>query len=471
MAKPNEKTKTFDRALTEGPIRNALWKLAWPTMLQNIIAGLQGIIDHTLVGHLVGRNANAAIGVSWQIFLVVIVFISSLFSGMGVLVARFAGAGDTEKVNRVVYQAFITAVLLACCILAPIGYFLAPQLLDLVHAAPEVKAEALPYIRIMFVFSFGMLIFFMLGGALRAAGDAKTPLRLGVIMTVLNLTLNFVLISGLGPIPSFGTRGSAMGTAIASGIAALTGLYLLFAKKLVVHFPRSMSWKPDWQIISSLFKYGLPTGFQGIAMNIGGVIMLRFIGSLQQSAAAHAAYAVGYTQLFSLITWTSVGLMGATAAMVGQNLGAGKPERSVLAAHTASRLGLTLAAVVGSLFMFIPQPLLAIFGMKDPIAVELGVGLLRYLSLSGLFVTVALVYNGALQGTGDTRSPLFITLFSQFALPLGLCSLIQNLRPLQPSDVWLAIVLGHATRALFSFLRFRQEKWREIKVEVGTMQA
>ena len=471
MAKPNEKIKNFDRALTEGPIRNALWKLAWPTLLQNIIAGLQGIIDHTLVGHLVGRNANAAIGVSWQIFLVVIVFISSLFSGMGVLVARFAGAGDTEKVNRVVYQAFITAVILACFILAPIGYFLAPQLLDLVHAAPEVKAEALPYIRIMFVFSFGMLIFFMLGGALRAAGDAKTPLRLGVIMTVLNLTLNFALISGLGPIPSFGTRGSAMGTAIASGVAALTGLYLLFAKKLVVQFSRSMSWKPDWQIISSLFKYGLPTGFQGIAMNIGGVIMLRFIGSLQQSAAAHAAYAVGYTQLFSLITWTSVGLMGATAAMVGQNLGAGKPERSVLAAHTASRLGLTLATAVSLLFMFIPQQLLAIFGMKDPITVDLGVGLLRYLSLSGLFVTVALVYNGALQGTGDTRSPLFITLFSQFALPIGLCSLIQNLRPLQPSDVWLAIVLGHATRALFSFWRFRQEKWRTIKVDVGAMQA
>lgn len=471
MAKQNEKTKTFDRALTEGPIRTALWKLAWPTMLQNIIAGLQGIIDHTLVGHLIGRNANAAIGVSWQIFLVVIVFISSLFSGMGVLVARFAGAGDTEKVHRVVYQAFITAVFLACFFLAPIGYFLAPQLLNWVHAAPEVKAEALPYIRIMFVFSFGMLIFFMLGGALRAAGDSKTPLRLGVIMTVLNLTLNFALISGLGPIPSFGTRGSAMGTAIASGVAALTGLYLLFAKKLIVQFPRNMSWKPDWQIISSLFKYGLPTGFQGIAMNVGGVIMLRFIGSLQQSAAAHAAYAVGYTQLFSLITWTSVGLMGATAAMVGQNLGAGKPERSVLAAHTASRLGFSLATVVGLLFMFMPQQLLAIFGMKDSIAVALGVGLLRYLSLSGLFVTVALVYNGALQGTGDTRSPLFITLLSQFALPIGLCSVIQNLRPLQPSDVWLAIVLGHATRALFSFLRFRQEKWRTIKVEVGAAQA
>jgi Na+-driven multidrug efflux pump len=178
-----------------------------------------------------------------------------------------------------------------------------------------------------------------------------------------------------------------------------------------------------------------------------------------------------YTQLFSLITWTSVGLMGATAAMVGQNLGAGKPERSVLAAHTASRIGLTLATVVGLLFMFIPQQLLAIFGMKDLIAVDLGTGLLRFLSLSGLFVTVALVYNGALQGTGDTRSPLFITLISQFVLPIGLCSIIQNMRALQPSDVWIAIVLGHATRALFSFLRFRQEKWRAIKVEVGAAKA
>jgi putative MATE family efflux protein len=471
MTTPNEKSKPFDRTLTEGPILKALWKLAWPTMLQNIIAGLQGIVDHTLVGHLVGRNANAAIGVSWQIFLVVVVFTSSLFSGMGVLVARFAGADDAEKVNRVIYQAFLTAVILACFILAPLGYFFAPQLLDLVHAAPEVKAEALPYIRIMFVFSFGMLIFFMLGGALRAAGDAKTPLRLGVILTVLNLALNLVLISGLGPIPQFGTRGSAMGTTIAAGFVALIGLYLLFSQKLVVQFSKKMSWKPDWQIIGALFKFGLPTGFQGIAMNVGGVIMLRFIGSLQQSAAAHAAYAVSYTQLFSLITWTSVGLMGATVAMVGQNLGAGKPERAVLAAHTASRIGLTLATVIGLLFMFIPQQLLAIFGMKDPITVDLGTGLLRFLSLSGLFVTVALVYNGALQGTGDTRSPLFITLISQFVLPIGLCSALQSLRPLQPNDVWLAIVLGHATRALFSFWRFRQEKWKKIKVEIGAATA
>ena len=185
-----QKGKAFDRSIVEGPIRGAVWKLAWPTMLQNIIGGMQGIVDHIMVGNYVGYTGNAAIGVSWQIFLVVIVFISSLFTGMGVLVARFAGANEPEKVNRTVYQAFLTAVLLVLVIMAPIGYLLSPLLLDLVNAAPDVQVEALPYLRIMFVFSFGMLLFFMLGGALRSAGDAKTPLRLGIALTVLNIALN-----------------------------------------------------------------------------------------------------------------------------------------------------------------------------------------------------------------------------------------------------------------------------------------
>src|SRR6476661_5834777 len=177
----------YDRSIVEGPLRPAVWKIAWPTMLTNVIGGLQGMVDHALVGNLVGFKANAAIGVSWQIFLVVIVFISSLFTGMSVLVARFAGAGDEEKVNRTVYQAFLTALFIGIAIMAPVGYFLSPALLTLVHAAPEVKAEALPFLRIMFGCSIGMMIFFMLSGALRSAGDARTPMLLGISMTILNL--------------------------------------------------------------------------------------------------------------------------------------------------------------------------------------------------------------------------------------------------------------------------------------------
>jgi putative MATE family efflux protein len=455
----------FDRSIVEGPLQPAVWKIAWPTMLTNAIGGLQGMVDHALVGHLVGYKANAAIGVSWQIFLVVIVFISSLFTGMSVLVARFAGAGDEEKVNRTVYQAFLTAIFIALGIMAPIGYLVSPSLLNLVHAAPDVKAEALPFLRIMFVFSLGMMIFFMLSGALRSAGDARTPMLLGVTMTVLNLGLNIVLIRGLGPIPALGTKGAAMGTCIASGVIALYSLGKLLSGAWVVRFPRG-EFAPNWSIIKAIFRFGLPTGIQGIAMNIGGVFMLAFIGSLAQSAAAQAAFAVCYTELFSLVTWTSVGLMGAAAAVAGQNLGAHQPDRADAAVHVAARFGFAGAMFVGIFFLFFPRQLLAIFGMYDPTVVEIGVQLLRVLSLSGLFIAVALTYTGGLQGTGDTRSPLYISIVSQILVPLGICFVIQQTSRLDPIDIWIAILAGHATRCLLSVVRFKQGRWRMIAVDI-----
>ncbi|MDX1395784.1 MAG: MATE family efflux transporter [Gemmatimonadota bacterium] len=456
--------KAFDRSIVEGPIRGAVWKLAWPTMLQNVIGGLQGIVDHVMVGHFVGFTGNAAIGVSWQIFLVVMVFIGSLFTGMGVLVARFTGADEPDKVNRTVYQAFITAFTLSVLVLAPVGYFAAPSLLSLINAEPAVQAEALPYLRIMFLFSFGMMVFFMLGGALRSAGDAKTPLRLGIGMTLLNLVLNVILIRGLGPIPAFGTKGAAMGTVIAGGVMAIVAGWSLFAGRWVVAFEPGMSLKPDLRIIRQLFKFGLPAGVQGVAMNVGGVLLLRFIGSLDLSAEAQAAYTIGYTELFSLITWTSVGLMGAAAAVAGQNLGAGKPERSIDGVRVAARIGLSVAVVVGALFLTIPRVLLGAFGVEDAAVIDIGVQLLAFLAASGLFITVALTYTGGLQGTGDTRSPLYISLVSQLLVPLGLCWIIQTFWTLESHHIWIAIVLGHMTRSTLSVARFRQGEWRHIEV-------
>jgi putative MATE family efflux protein len=435
-------------------------------MLTNIIGGLQGIVDHALVGHLVGFTANAAIGVAWQIFIVVVVFITSLFTGMSVLVARFAGAGEEDKVDRTVYQAFLTAVGISLLIMAPLGYVLSPVLLDLVNAAPGVKAEALPFLRIMFLFSSGMLVFFMLGGALRSAGDARTPMVLGIAMTALNLVLNIILIRGLGPIPAFGTAGSAMGTVIASSLVALYALLKLWRGGWVVSFPRGNGFGPDWSIIKSLFKFGLPAGIQGIAMNIGGVFMLAFIGSLAESAAAQAAFAISYSQLFSLITWTSVGLMGAAAAVAGQSLGAGHPDRAEAAVHMAARFGLAGAALIGFLFLFFPRQLLAIFGMHEPAVVEIGVQLLRVLSVSGIFIAVALTYTGGLQGTGDTRSPLYISIISQIIVPLGICFVIQQTGQLAPINIWIAILIGHATRCALSMIRFNQGKWRHIAVNI-----
>ena len=196
---------------------------------------------------------------------------------------------------------------------------------------------------------------------------------------------------------------------------------MMLTGRLVIHFRRDMSWKPDFAIIRQLFRFGLPAGIQGVAMNVAGVLLLRFIGSLEHSAEAQAAYAVAYSELFSLITWTSVGLMGAAAAVAGQNLGAGNPDRvgprgAPRRADRPRRRGLrwprcscrSRARCSGSS----PSTIRS--------CVELGTQLLRYLSVSAFFITVALTFTGGLQGTGDTRSPLYITLVSQVAVPMGL---------------------------------------------------
>jgi putative MATE family efflux protein len=319
----------------------------------------------------------------------------------------------------------------------------------------------------MFLFSSGMLMFFMLGGALRSAGDARTPMVLGITMTVLNIVLNVILIRGLGPIPSFGTAGAAMGTVIAAGLVGIYAVWRLWHGGWVVKFPRGEALRPDWDIIRALFRFGLPTGIQGIAMNVGGVLMLSFIGSLAQSAAAQAAFAVSYSQLFSFVTWTAVGLMGAAAAVAGQNLGARQPERAIEGVHVAAGYAVSFAAVLGLFFLFIPRQLLGIFGMEEPAVLDLGAQLLRVLSVSGLFIAVALTYTGGLQGTGDTKSPLWISIISQVAVPLGICFAIRELGTLDPIDIWVAILIGHVTRCALSVVRFRQGRWRGIEVGIG----
>ena len=186
-----------------------------------------------------------------------------------------------------------------------------------------------------------------------------------------------------------------------------------------MHLPARSRFTSDWDILRSIVKFGLPAGLQGIAMNVAGVLLLRFIGSLPQSAEAQAAYAVGYTELFSFITWTSVGLMGATAAVAGQALGANRPERAVEAARTAARMGLggrrrsSARCSCSS-----PRYLLGAVRHARPGGRRRSrTQLLRYLAVSGFFISVALTYTGALQGTGDTRSPLYISLVSQIVVP------------------------------------------------------
>jgi Na+-driven multidrug efflux pump len=171
------------------------------------------------------------------------------------------------------------------------------------------------------------------------------------------------------------------------------------------------------------------------------------------------------------VTWTSIGLMGAAAAVAGQNLGAHRPDRAASAVQVAARNGMDDADTYGVLFFMIPPQLLAVFGIHEAAVLEIATGLLRVLSVSGLFISAALTYTGGLQGTGDTKSPLYISILSQILLPLGICFVIQATGTLQPMHIWLAILAGHVTRFTLSALRFAQGKWRGIAVDIGAAEA
>ncbi|MCH7909125.1 MAG: MATE family efflux transporter, partial [Candidatus Hydrogenedentes bacterium] len=330
---------SFDSDIVSGSVVRSVVKLAWPIAITQLIAGIHGIVDQILVGNYVSFHAQAAIGVSWQLFLVIFVFLSSLFHGMNILIARYSGRQDREAINRIAYDVFITSGYLILLFIAPLGYFLSPALLDLVNAEPEVQEHALPYLRILFTASLPLFLMFVLNGAFQSSGNPKIPLYLGILTTIVNVIASYILITGLGPFPELGTAGAAIGTCLGPLPSILIGLILIQRHKVLIGPPERFSIFPDLSVLKAVIRLGLPSGIQAVLLNIGGVALLSFIGSLEESAEAQAAYTICYVQLFSVVTWTGFGLRAACATVMGQNMGAGKNERGKQAVYVGAGLG------------------------------------------------------------------------------------------------------------------------------------
>lgn len=462
--------KKFDQEIVSGSIFRSIWKLAWPVTLLNLVNGLHGFVDHILIGNFHGseNNAgNAAIGVAWQVFLVVVVFIASLFHGMNVLIARYAGKQDRDSMSRVAYQAFLSSVFVLVGVMAPVGYFLAPYLLHLVGASPEVTVLGLPYLRILFTCGSPLFLMFMFTGAFQASGDPKTPLILGVLATILNVSISSVLIIGVGPIPSLGVIGAALGTVLASSVSVIIAITLILKGKTLIQPPERYTLIPDFSVLKVIARIGLPTGVQGVLLNIGGVMLIMFIGRLENNAAALAAYTLCYSQLFSLITWTSFGLRSACGTVMGQNIGAGNPQRGKTAVYIGAGFGAVWAFLIGMLFLLAPNALLGLFDAQDEPLLSYSITLLRYLSLSGVVLATTLAMTGGLQGAGETKIPMYIAFLTQIVVLLGICQYYSMMGTLTTDRIWMAILISHTSRLILTYLVFRTEKWTTIQVELA----
>ena len=458
--------KSFDTELISGSVVRSVWKLAWPAVMLRLVDGLHSLVDHILVGQFVGHHGNAAIGAAWLLFLVVVLFLVSLFQGMVVLAARYAGMQDRDNLSKVVYHTFLATVYLLLFVVVPVGYLIAPFILNLVNITPEVYGHALPYLRIMFTCSLPLFLMFMLASAFQASGDVKTPLKLGMLSTTINIIVSATLIIGIGPFPALGVSGAAFGTALAPIASVGIALFLIYKRKVIIRPPRHYTLIPDLALVKSITRVGVPTGLQAILLNLGGLLLFRKLGVLEHSAAAQAAYTICYNQLFSLVTWASFGLRVASATLMGQNLGAGKRDRGRHSVYIVAGMGAVYAVALGVVFWFFPYPLMLLFDAVDGHVYEFGVSLLRYTALSGIFLTSTLALTGGLQGAGDTKTPMYIAFVTQIGVLVGLAELFDFLGVLSAELAWLAILLSHLSRWVLTQTFFSWGKWEKSLAEL-----
>jgi putative MATE family efflux protein len=459
--------KKFDEEIVSGGTFRSIWKVAWPVIITQLIANVHGIIDQVLVGHKDGFEGQAAIGASWQLFLVIVVFLSSLFQGMNILVAQYVGRQDSAAVNRIAYHTFLACAYLLFFIVAPAGYFLTPWLLSLVDVSAGVREHALPYLRVLFVVNAPLFFMFLLGGVLQSSGNIKIPLILGIATAVTHITVSYVLINGIGPFPELGTVGAAVGTVLGPLPGVIVGIWLILSRRVFVGPPDRFTLIPDLTILRRSAAIGIPTGIQAVLLNVGGAALIFFINQLPDSGAALAAYSVCYSQIFSIVTFTGFGLRAACATVIGQNIGAGKMARGEHAVYLGAGIGLVWALFFGAIFWTLPGPLLSIFALSENLMVEaISRTLLQFLTFSGVFVVVMLAFTGGLQGAGDTRRPMYIAFVTQIVILLGLCVAFDQTGHLTANNIWLSILISHATRLVLTYAVFAKGDWRKIKVSL-----
>ncbi|MFA7692791.1 MAG: MATE family efflux transporter [Candidatus Hydrogenedentes bacterium] len=463
--------KPFDPRIISGSRLRSVWILTWPLVALNLVNGTHGFIDHVLVGRFVESTdnaANAAIGVAWQMFMVIVILVVSIFQGMNVLIAHHAGKQDRAAISEVFHNALLASIVSLLCILAPIGYFCAPGLLRLLEVAPEVQRHALPYLRLLFLCGSPLFLMFLLTGAFNASGDPRTPLKLGVLTTILNIVISIVLITGMGPFPPLGVVGAGLGTVLAPIVSCAVGLYLIYSGRMIIQPPKRFHLRINMRILQSMIKIGVPTGIQGVLLNIAGVLLIWYISSLPNSAAVQAAYTICYTQLFSLIAWPAFGLRNGSSTLMGQNIGAGKAQRGKECVTLAAFLGASWAVLVGLLFWVAPDMLLGLFNATEEPVRGYGVDLLRFLAVSGVLFAINQAQTGALQGAGATRPPMVIAFATQIVVLLGLCQIFNMMGMLSAQTIWIAVFSSHILRLILTALVFRSSQWMHIPLDLGS---
>ena len=457
--------------MTTGAISPKLVRLAWPLVAGNLLQTFYNLADMFWVGR-VGSTAVAAVSLMFPLSWMFVSTAMGITAATIALVSQHVGAGNERDADHVVAQTALltTAVAIA---LAAIGLAARRPLLSLIGARDQVFVEALAYIEIIFLALPFTFLFFAFRAALQGAGDTKTAMWLMVFSAGLNVILDPLLILGPGPFPAWGTRGAAVATFIARGVATVIGIYILLRGDWGIQL-RLSDLRPDIPVLKKLVEIGYPATIDGWARSFAAVVMAGFVARF--GAAPTAAYGIGI-RLMS-VSWTVSGAVGqATATGVGQNLGAETPERAAEVAWKATAG--TMGVLFGAAALVFVFPDVAIrFFIADPDVIAEGVTFLRIIAPFWAFFGGVMVIQGAFRGAGVTKVSMVLSFLSRwvFRVPVALALAfswtvaVPGLGTISSlgwgvEGLWWAFSVGAFTSFLVAVAWFRMGTWEEGVVE------
>lgn len=443
--------------LTEGNILTSIIFLSVPILIGNLLQSMYNITDTFWVGRL-GEEAVAAVSLSFPVIFLIISFAGGVGLAGAILVAQYRGLEDSENINKVSGQTFLMAFI-SSIVLGTMGYFLTPSIVRLLGAEQQVIPGAVSYMSISFIgilFVFGYAIYQSLA---RGVGDVKTPVYIVLGTVLLNFLLDPLFIFGYKFIPAYGVGGAALATLGTQAVALMSGLIILNKGKKGIHL-KLHHFNPNFPMMKKIIKLGIPSSLEQSSRSISFILMVGIAASFGTTILA--SYGIGQ-QIIMLVIIPALSLSIANSTLVGQNMGAGKPERAEKIARTSTLIGFIFLTLIGIiLFIFAPS-IVGIFVPNETEVIKYGTQFLRVVALTFGFVGVNMASFGTLRGAGNTSITMKIAWISM-VIQVGLAYFLSKFTPLAQYGLWLGFPISSIIGASISFTIMMRGKWKEMKV-------
>lgn len=445
---------------TQGSIRGAIVLLAIPMILELMLESVFAVVDMYFVSHLPNsEDAIATVGLTESVISIIYTIAMGLGMGATAVVARRIGEKNPEAAAHAGAQSILIGVL-ASLVLSVAGIIFAPDILRLMKAQPQVVKEGAIFTRIMLGGSIVIVLIFLINGVFRGAGDAAIAMRSLWLASIINIILCPTLINGYGPFPELGLKGAAIATVIGRGTGVIYQCYHLFHSKGNLKI-RWTHFKLDFPVIKHLLEVAWPATFQFFIQS-GSWIVLAWLVSDTGGTHATAGYQVALRNVvfFILPAW---GLSNAAATLVGQNLGAGQPERAERSVLLATRFNALFMAIVMFLFLIFASPIISIF-TNQPEVHRFGVLSMQIIGCGYIFYGIGMVMVQALNGAGDTKTPTWINIFGFWLFQIPFAFLLAKVFKMGPVGAFIAVPVAETLIALVAWYYFKKGGWKKVEV-------